>query len=153
MSKRWLLLSVLVCLTLWAIAGTALADEPTDYRLGMQLSMEKMDQPATLFGDLGMYEDGVKLGLRYRVMPNVYVALHAQVKEDPPLSVEGVYRIPIGLDYANLYGGVGLDLSKGALFNGYLIGGLEAALVFIQVDYHTNDGDVITWGGLRIPIF
>ncbi len=153
MSKRWLWLPVLVCLALWGIAGTALAEEPIDYRLDMQMSLEKMDKPATLLGDVGIYEDGVKLGLRYRVMPNVYAALHAQLKEDPPLSVEGVYRIPIGLDYANLNGGVGVDLSEGALFNGYLIGGLEAALVFVQVDYHTGDGDVFTWGCLRIPIF
>ena len=61
-----------------------MAEEPIDYRLDMQMSLEKMDKPATLLGDVGIYEDGVKLGLRYRVMPNVYAALHAQLKEDPP---------------------------------------------------------------------
>jgi len=140
-------------LALWGISGTALADEPVDYRLDMQMSLEKMEQPATLIGDVGVYEDGVRLGLRYRVMSNIYAALHVQLKDDYPLSIEGIYRIPIGLDYANLYGGVGVDLSKGALFNGYLIGGVEAALVFVQVDYHTSDGEVYTWGGLRIPVF
>ena len=153
MSKRWIWLPVLACLALLLVSGAALAEEPIDYRLGMEMSLERMDQPATLFGDVGIYEKGVKLGLRYRAMPNIYVALHAQLAEDHPLSVEGIYRIPIGLEYANLYGVVGVDLSSSAVFNGYLIGGVEAALVFVQVDYHTTGGDVTMWGGLRVPIF
>jgi len=151
MSKRWLWLPALIFLAVLGCCGAAWANEPIDYRLDMTL--EKMDQPATLFGDVGIYEDGVKLGVRYRIMPNVYAALHARMSEDNPVSLEGIYRIPIGLEYANLYGGIGIDLSKGALFNGYLIGGVEAALVFVQVDYHTGAGDVVTWGGVRIPIF
>ena len=130
-----------------------LADEPIDYKLDMQMRLEKADKPRNLFGDVAASKEGFKLGLRYRVMPNVHVALHVKLTEDHPLDIEGVYRIPIEMEYVNLYAGLGVSLENSALFNGYLIGGVEAALVFLQMNYHTDDGGLVGWGGLRIPIF
>ena len=153
MKKCWLWFTMLVCVFMVLINGTALAEEPIDYKLDMQMRLEKAEEPVTLFGDIAASKDSFKLGLRYRAMPNIYVALHGELKEDPPIDVEAIYRIPIGMEYANLYAGVGVSLDNSALFNGYLIGGVEAALVFLQMNYHTDPGELIGWGGLRIPIF
>ncbi|NLJ24409.1 MAG: hypothetical protein GX354_03145 [Firmicutes bacterium] len=153
MRKHRVWLIMLVCILLIGMSGTVLADEPIDYKLDMQMRLEKADKPMNLFGDVAASKEGFKLGLRYRVMPNVHVALHVKLTEDHPLDIEGVYRIPIEMEYVNLYAGLGVSLENSALFNGYLIGGVEAALVFLQMNYHTDDGGLVGWGGLRIPIF
>ncbi|NMB11041.1 MAG: hypothetical protein GX977_02020 [Firmicutes bacterium] len=153
MKEHWIWLTILVCVFLVLNNGTVLAEEPIDYKLNMQMRLEKAEKPVTLFGDLAASKDSFKLGLRYRAMPNIYVALHGELSEDHPIDVETIYRIPIGMEYANLYAGLGVSLANSALFNGYLIGGVEAALVFLQMNYHTDAGELIGWGGLRIPIF
>lgn len=153
MKRRWLWSICLICVSLVVISGMALAEEPIDYKLDMQMRLEKAEKPVTLFADLAASKDHFKLGLRYRAMPNIYVALHAGLGEEHPIDVEGIYRIPIGIDYANLYAGLGVSLEDSALFNGYLIGGVEAAIVFLQMNYHTDKSELIGWGGIRIPLF
>ncbi len=153
MRRRYLWSLTLVCLSLILITGVALADEAPDYKLNMHMQLEKADKPVTLFGDIAASEDGFKLGVRYRAMSNWYVALHMELKEDHPLDIETVYRVPTGMDYIRVYGGLGVKLDNGALFNGYLVGGIEAALVFLEMNYHADGGKLTGWGGLRIPIF
>ncbi len=144
---------ILVCFALLLITGMAFAEEASDYKLNMQMQLEKVEKPVTLLGDIAASEDGFKLGLRYRAMPNVYVAMHMGLKEDHPFDLEVVYRAHTGMDYIRVYGGIGLDLKESALFSGYLVGGVEAAVVFVEMNYHTDGGKLVGWGGLRIPIF
>lgn len=153
MRRYSLCLFVLVCVFLVVLSGMVMADEPVDYKLNMQMQLEKAEKPVTLFGDLGASSKSFRLGACYRVMPNIYVALHMEISEKHPVDVEVVYRIPIGMEYTNLYGGLGISPDKSALFNGYLIGGIEAPLVFLQMNYHTDLGELVGWGGLRVPIF
>ena len=142
-----------ICFALLVVTGLTFAQEAADYKLNMQMQMEKVEQPVTLFGDIGASFDGFKVGLRYKAMPNVFVAMHMGLKEERPFDLEVVYRAPTGMDYIRIYGGLGIDLKESALFGGYLIGGIEAAVMFLEMTYRTGDDKVIGWGGVRLPIF
>lgn len=157
--KVWMLWFVSIvaftCL-IWGPAVAAAAGEEVgdDYKLNMQWGLEKADKPVTMFVEYSVSKDDSKVGLRYRFFPHWYGACHIRLTgANNPLDVEGVYRVPSGLDYVNLYGGVGVDLSDADLFNGYLIGGLEIPLVFAELNYYTHDNEISFRGGLRIPVF
>ncbi|NLK07570.1 MAG: hypothetical protein GX316_02590 [Firmicutes bacterium] len=143
---------VMVVLLVVAVAGTVLAQETDDYKLNVQLDLEKVDKPVTLFGDIAASTKGFKLGLRYKVVPDVFVAMHMGLKEDRPLDLEVVYRAHTGMDFIRVYGGIGVNLNN-ALFGGYLIGGVEAAVLFLELSYLTGESSLQGWGGLRLPIF
>lgn len=142
-----------VCFALLLVTGLAFAQADVDYKLNMRMQVEKVEQPVTLYGEIGGSLDGIKAGVRYKMMPNVFVAMHMGFKEERPFDLEVAYRVPTGMDYIRVYGGVGIDLKESALFGGYLIGGIEAAVMYLELTYRTGQDKVTGWGGVRLPIF